>query len=465
LTAAHHLELYSKPTLTGWTPERVLAAQSAADGGALQLVADLVETMFADDRIKGVLKTRTQALLGLPLHFIGGDAAARTYLEGTSDDKAKTKTPGEWYAMHNSSELVKLLKWGIVLGVGLTQRIPLPRKVGNPQRYKLRTWSPRGLHYDFTREMWRNSTREGVVDIVGDEWILYTPYGEARPWLEGDWRALAFPWLLKHFALEDRGAASEFAGRPAKVAKAAEGATEKQRKKFLSDLERMKRTGTIVLPAKWELEALELLGRQADLYASGVTWADGAITITLAGQIVTTEGTTGFSEGNVQDQIKDDLITFDGDTLSTCLKEQSTDPWAEVNYGSADAAPWGLWNTKRPQNLEALARTYGLLGQGLQSLDVAAKASGVRTNVIEIFSQHNIAFIPVDPVEQQAVPLDLAPTDVAVVVRGREARAAKGLPPFGDERDDMTIEEVRANAKAVAAPAPGVPAQAPLELP
>jgi len=34
----------------------------------------------------------------------------------------------------------------------------------------------------------------------------------------------------------------------------------------------------------------------------------------------------------------------------------------------------------------------------------------------------------------------------------REARAAQGLPPFGDARDDMTLPELEASAKANAEP-------------
>ncbi len=65
------------------------------------------------------------------------------------------------------------------------------------------------------------------------------------------------------------------------------------------------------------------------------------------------------------------------------------------------------------------------------------------------------------------MPLQLAPTDVAKVVRVREARAAQGPPPFGDARDDMTMPELeaatkaKAGAAAAALPAASVPAAAP----
>jgi hypothetical protein len=56
---------------------------------------------------------------------------------------------------------------------------------------------------------------------------------------------------------------------------------------------------------------------------------------------------------------------------------------------------------------------------------------------------------------------------VARVVRVREARASQGLPPLGDERDDLFISELEAVAEAEAeaeAPAPEA-APAPPEAP
>lgn len=51
-------------------------------------------------------------------------------------------------------------------------------------------------------------------------------------------------------------------------------------------------------------------------------------------------------------------------------------------------------------------------------------------------------------VETQAIPLQLAPTDIARVVKVREARAAQGLPPLGDERDELTISALEAQSTA-----------------
>jgi hypothetical protein len=61
----------------------------------------------------------------------------------------------------------------------------------------------------------------------------------------------------------------------------------------------------------------------------------------------------------------------------------------------------------------------------------------------------------VEPVVVPATPsnvarLDLAPTDLAKVVRVDEARASRDLPPIGDERGEKTIGELDAAAKVAA---------------
>jgi hypothetical protein len=66
--------------------------------------------------------------------------------------------------------------------------------------------------------------------------------------------------------------------------------------------------------------------------------------------------------------------------------------------------------------------------------------------------------------EKEATPaerLDLAPTDLAKVVRVDEARASRNLPPIGDDRGNLTIMELEALGKAPkeAPPEPGVAEQ------
>ncbi len=354
-------------------------------------LSDFVETMMRDDRIMGVLSTRTHGLLGLPLSFKGRNAAAIETLTGVEDEG------GEWESMHDESELAKLLGWGLTLGVGLAQRIPLPRVIGQPHRYKIQTWSPRWLVYYYTPvngAHWNLITENGMIPIVpGDgEWILFTPYGQRRPWAEGAWKALELPWLLKHFSLEDRANFSEVLGSPLWLGTTTSGATEKQRARYLSQLRGLGKNGKMVLPQGWDMKLIEAggSGKSGDVFSQQIHDANEGITIALAGQVVTTEGTAGFSDGNVHDVIKQDLIRFDGKRLSSCLYEQSLKPWARLNYGSATDAPRPKWQTKKPADASEKADGLGKLGDAITKLDAALAAHGMKCDVKKIVAEMDL---------------------------------------------------------------------------
>lgn len=68
--------------------------------------------------------------------------------------------------------------------------------------------------------------------------------------------------------------------------------------------------------------------------------------------------------------------------------------------------------------------------------------------------------------DKKAVPLQLAPTDIARVVRVKEAREAQGLTtPLGEGRDDMTIAELEEYTKAKAAAEAAANATPPADAP
>lgn len=386
-------ELMYRTNTAGWTPELVFAARGAADGGNMRLLADLCETILADDRVDGVLQTRTHGLLGLPIKFAGGETTATEILRG------KTNQPGEWWHMHDEAELAKLLAWGIVMGVGLAQRVPLPRVAGQLQRYRLQVWSPRWLRYSWMPVEgvhWHVSTQDGERAVVpGDgQWIVFTPYGAERPWAYGKWNALAFPWLLKRFGLEDRANHMQVLGSPLWIGKVGPGSSESQRRKYLAQLRALGRAGRLVLPNDWDMELRESTGNSWQIYSENVSWADKAITVILAGQLVTTEGTSGFSSGNVHDEIKDDLIRFDAVRFSTCLRAQSLEPWALYNFGSRDAAPWPYWDTDKPETASVKADALTKAATAITDLDAALKAHGLRVNIEQMISEFGLQTKP-----------------------------------------------------------------------
>lgn len=384
-------EIWYRPTITGWTPKRVENARDQAESGIMQELSDLIETMFRDARISGVLGTRTHGMLGLPLEFVGGSDPARDELSATRGQQDTT-----FWQMHDESELAKLLRWGLMLGVGVAQRIPLPRIIGQPQKYRLETWASRWLQYRHYEDggRWKIQTQDGMEDVIpGDgKWILFMPYGRRRPWGEGLWQQLAFPWLLKHFSMEDRANFGEVLGSPIWVGSTARGGTEKQRNAFLAQLMSLGKNGKIVLPKDWDLQLREASasGKSGDVFDQQIQTSNEEITIALAGQLVTTEGTTGFSAGNVQENIHQNLLRFDALRLANCLRDQSLAQWALENYGTRVAAPWPKWLTEKPEDITEAADGLQKLGDAITALDASLAAHGLQVDVMKLLEKFNV---------------------------------------------------------------------------
>jgi hypothetical protein len=301
---------------------------NAATGGNLLEAGDLANAIDQDDRVRGTLSTRTLGMLGLPLSWDGEE-------------------PSEWFRYAPEPELNKLLKWGLLLGVGLAQIRP---------NGALESWHPRWIRQDTTTRQWYVTTQQGELAINpgAGQWVLYTPYGSIEPYFDGLWTALAIPWLVKRFAIHDRARASEVFGSAMVVGKT-EGASEIQRKRWLEELKGLSRSSRIVLPEGYDIDLLEAQGQTWGIYGQSTDWADVAITIAIAGQIVTTQGQSGFSRGDIHENIANSLIKFGAETFATTLANQ----YIRVVWGERSYPRWDIDPPNKATDRAGVIRAFG----------------------------------------------------------------------------------------------------------
>lgn len=142
----------------------------------------------------------------------------------------------------------------------------------------------------------------------------------------------------------------------------------------------------------------------------------------------------------------------DVDALERGLFEGLFIPWTALHYGDARFAPrlrFEVPDADMAQRNEQKRAARAAFFEALRDL----KANGL------VVDQETIDDLAADygvnpPMLSEAVvttSIVLAPTDVAKVVRVSEARASQGLPPFGDERDNMTLTELDESIKAASA--------------
>lgn len=402
-----------------WTPDLIRAAEIQADGGNLTLAADLCETMFGDDRVKAVLDTRTDSLLGLPLNFEASGDGRR----GPRAVKA-LEADEDWYEAFPISEQRMVHAWGVALGVGLAE-IQWTDWDSKAKGSKSRTLpricakSPRNLRYDWNERTWKlrvvadassNATEEIPIRPGDGKWIIYTPASESRPWVWGAYRALARWSLLKKFAIQDWGFLSERLGNGVWVVEGTgSGLSNDQRKMIAADLQAMGRNSALALPIGFSMKLIESVARNHESFKSQIDMADQGYAVSVLGQNLSTQATgAGNQAASLHGKVALGRTKFDDESLSICWRTQALVHWARFNFGDPDVAPWPKRDTTPTSDRKEQA--------AVRQMDAQADATLVG----------------------------------AGIMTPNEARARNGLDPIpgGDEL-----------VKKVAAPAPAAPTQ------
>jgi phage gp29-like protein len=383
-TGAVYVEHNAWETTTLWTPGDIKSALDEADAGLLQAAADVCDAQWRDDRIRGTLQTRVGALLGL-------NNSEKLEFE-TQNDAIREAIREDWWISAPESELSRLVRWGIHLGVGIAQR----KVVRNNGRWvpRLKTWHPRNLSYDFVRETWEIDTKDGRIEIRPDDphWVLFTPYGESRPWADGTWLPSGLLWLIKLYGSRSWAKHNDTHGSGGLKGKAPESSTEQARQAFWRDLKNFGRNARIVLPEGYDIEMLEAMGQTWQTFQESLRYADTGIAIVHLGQPMTTEVPKGAQTGADNARaVRQDYMEFDAENLATWAHDKHLPAWTIWNYVGATEAdiPWPRYNATPPINLQIEAGTLAALGSAIDKL-IAVAPTGKTVDTEALFYRYNI---------------------------------------------------------------------------
>lgn len=153
-------------------------------------------------------------------------------------------------------------------------------------------------------------------------------------------------------------------------------------------------------------------------------------------------------------------VQGDCTALEEGLRVGVYEPWTAINEGDSRNAPRLVYDLPDPDEQQQ-ATNYDARLSALLARVKDLKEGGYVVEQPEVDSlarYYKVDAPQLAPIANRAVPLTLAPTDLAKVVRVDEARASQGLAPIGDTRGQKTLLELEA-APATAAPvdAPAAP--------
>lgn len=475
------IELPSR-TPNEYTLESLGCALGEIQGGKLATAADLTRAAITESGlIGGVLATVTAGIQGLPKTFIGGSPEARLALEGNDD------VGSEFDVLFPRSEAGNVMAWGYTLGVGLGQFVdpyratyappeksepliaheqpdgsyavgqPLApvRPVGANCTPSLLAWDPRWLRWQWWDDTWWLMTAAGEIRIrPGDgEWLLFTPYKRVRPWEFGAWKSLVLAFVMMRDGIFDRARHAEMLA-PVRVGTVPLGTSEPQRQRFAEQIRLMQRFPWFVLPPGLDYKVVATSGNDiTGVYKAMIDWGESDVMVRLTGNKVMVEGSPGFSKGDFQQRVTSSLRQSYAMDWADCARNQGICWWTADNY-PGHLAPRVNYNTDPPEDKDAEIARVGALGDALGKLETGLDSIGFELSdddgIAAMVEKHcGLKVRRKTDTGVAVAKLDLAPTDIAKVVRVDEARASQGLPPIGDERGASMIAELGAAAPAV----------------
>jgi phage gp29-like protein len=425
--------------LTSWTMSSILSALDQHDLGLFQQSSLAVDWMTRDGRLAAVLAKRIAGVFGEAC----GVQPARTP-GSPRERKVARELEAGWMDAPSVAARKDLLKWGVMIGVGVGQLLWETR--GGMWAQRLRAWHPQFLYYRWDLEQYHLLTRQGVVPITpGDgTWILYEPYGE-RSWLSGAVRSLAIPVLMRGWDFRDWANFNQEHAVPIKKVSVPAGAetssaTGASKDSFLAGVQALGRdepsqdaagypssasfwqeartptsdfllnvgrlgryTSTLVCEKNndgsgYDLSIEEAVAETWKSFQASKGEIDNEISIRLLGSNLGTEvksgGKSGSSEAAGVHQEEENLFRADdASTLAACLRDQELKPWALYNYGDAELAPRPGWAVEEPEDLDAKARTVASAGDALQKVRAALKGSGKTVDPAKFLEAFGVALV------------------------------------------------------------------------
>ncbi|HVH50716.1 MAG TPA: DUF935 family protein, partial [Gaiellaceae bacterium] len=280
---------------------------------------------------------------------------------------------------------------GFALGVAIGELVPVPGR-DYPVLVRL---DPEFLQYIWVENRWYFISLAGRLPITpGDgRWILHTPGPRMSPWQFGLWPALARSFINKEHAMSYRSNYAAKLANPARVAYSPLGATEVERNGMLAKLISWGLNSVFELPPGWEAKILESNGRGWEVFQRQIDTSDYEIMIALAGQIVTTEGGTGFSNIEAPEKIRADLIEDDGDALAYTIATQGLPQYTAGIWGEDAVLERNVyvdWATEKPKDRDREAEIMAKVATGIRALGVSLAPYNRRLNVTEITTRFQI---------------------------------------------------------------------------
>jgi Protein of unknown function (DUF935) len=347
-----------------WNIDAIRSALADHRIGLFEQPAQLCDSIFADERVQATLGSRTSGLFSQPM---------RWYRRGGTKNITR-EARKMWRKACPQSVWSEIVRWSTMMGFCIVE-IVWDTSVTPRQPY-LKPWHPMFILYRWDLRQYQVMTTDGPVAAIPGQgkWLVFTPHGHYRGWLQGSVRATSDKWFIKQLAWRDWARFNERHGLPIIKAKVPAAGDPTQKKNFVTGMAGIGQQAVIGLPQNvdgtgYDVELMEARDRAWESFRATIDRCDMAIVLPILGQNLTTEVKEGsFAAARQHGDIRQNFIQFDNETTAECAYRDLLRPWAYFNYGDADLAPYACWNVTPVEDFASMSDVWLKFGQGAQYL-------------------------------------------------------------------------------------------------
>ena len=360
---ALHREFASHPT-RGLTPVRLARLLQRAEEGDLQAQADLFEDMEERDaHIFAEMQKRKNAILTLdwtitpPRNATREEQAATDWLAEVFADTPNLPQflldlmEGVGFGFSNIE-----IEWGRVgselLPVSLDHRPAAWFKLaqGNQNELRLRDNSPEGAAlrpFGWVRHV--HQARNGYI---------------ARAGLH---RVLAWPYLLKNYAVRDLAELLEICGIPIRLGKYPSGVGKEEKATLLRAVTQLGHAAAGIIPDSMSIDFVQASNGSHDPHEAMINWSERSVSKAVLGGTLTSQADGKSSTnalGKVHNEVRRDLIASDTRQVAATIMRDLFWPMLVLNRGGFNDArrvPHLMFDVEETEDLAKFSKSLPAL--------------------------------------------------------------------------------------------------------
>jgi hypothetical protein len=355
-----------------WSINDVRGALLAHLTGTFYQSGMLCDSMLGDDRITATLNSRAAG-------WLGREVRSRPADDSMAAKECHDAWMAWWPRLAGDSAIREMFDYGTMMGFSHGQIVWDTDQRNIDYAPTIRPWHPVFTWYDWMLRCFQAIGQDATIPIIpgNGKWIEFAPYGSYRGWIRGAIRPCAEPWMLRHYGFRDMARFGEVHGNPTRLGYVPIVSDPIERSAFENSLGRLGADTSMMIPRGvdandglgYDYKLVEATSKAWEVHPCQIDRCDMAIVLALLMVNLTTQVEGGsYGAAKAQMDVRSEGSQLDNATWKRTLYNQVARPFAYLNFGDADLAPWTWWDVKGAQEYADNARQFQAVGTGIETM-------------------------------------------------------------------------------------------------